>query len=64
MIENTETIAKRHHRYAVVEKHEDVADLAEHSDPRRRACRRSGPAPPTLRGTAWPERLAMVSAAG
>jgi hypothetical protein len=35
VIENTETIVERHHRYAVVEKHEDVADLAERSDPRR-----------------------------
>jgi hypothetical protein len=34
-IETTEDIVERHQRYAVVEKHEDVADLAERSDPRR-----------------------------
>jgi hypothetical protein len=35
-IETTEDIVERHLRYAVVEKHEDVAELAERSDPRRR----------------------------
>jgi hypothetical protein len=35
VIESTEDIVERHQRYAVVEKHEDVADLAERSDPRR-----------------------------
>src|SRR5215217_6955679 len=34
-IETTEDIVERHQRYAVVEKHKDVADLAELSDPRR-----------------------------
>jgi hypothetical protein len=34
-ISTTEDIVDRHQRYAVVEKHEDVADLAERSDPRR-----------------------------
>jgi hypothetical protein len=34
-IGTTETIVERHQRYAVVEKHVDVADLAERSDPRR-----------------------------
>jgi hypothetical protein len=34
-IETTEDIVERHQRYAVVEKHEDVADLAERSNPRR-----------------------------
>jgi hypothetical protein len=34
-IETTEDIVERHQRYAVVEKHEDVADLVERSDPRR-----------------------------
>ena len=38
-IETTEDIVERHQRYAVVEKHEDVADLAERSDPRRQATR-------------------------
>jgi hypothetical protein len=31
----TEDIVERHPRYAVVQKHEDVAGLAERSDPRR-----------------------------
>jgi hypothetical protein len=35
VIENTENIVERHQRYSVVEKHEDVADLVERSDPRR-----------------------------
>jgi hypothetical protein len=34
-IGSTEDIVERHQRYVVVEKHEDVADLAERSDPRR-----------------------------
>jgi len=34
-IRTVEDIAERHQRYAVVEKHEDVAALAERSDPRR-----------------------------
>jgi hypothetical protein len=34
-IETTEDIVERHERYVVVEKHQDVADLAERSDPRR-----------------------------
>jgi hypothetical protein len=34
-IETTEAIVERHQRYVVVEKHQDVADLAERSDPRR-----------------------------
>src|SRR5829696_994418 len=34
-IRSTEDIVERHRRYAVVEKHEDVAHLAERSDPRR-----------------------------
>jgi hypothetical protein len=34
-IRTTEDIVERHQRYAVVEKHEDVAHLAERSDPRR-----------------------------
>jgi hypothetical protein len=34
-IETTEDIVERHPRYAVVQKHQDVADLAERSDPRR-----------------------------
>ena len=38
-IETTEDIVERHQRYAVVEKHEDVADLAERSDPRRQRTR-------------------------
>ncbi len=36
----TEDIVERHQGYAVVEKHEDVADLAERSDPRRSARRK------------------------
>ena len=35
VFEDTEDIVERHRRYVVVEKHEDVADLAERSDPRR-----------------------------
>ncbi|HEX2104609.1 MAG TPA: hypothetical protein VHF51_13220 [Solirubrobacteraceae bacterium] len=34
-IETTEDIVERHQRYAVVEKHEDVADLVERSNARR-----------------------------
>jgi hypothetical protein len=34
-IETTEDIVERHERYIVVEKHQDVVDLAERSDPRR-----------------------------
>lgn len=34
-IQTTEDIVERHQRYAVVEKHEDVSDLVERSDPRR-----------------------------
>jgi hypothetical protein len=34
-IRTTEDIVERHPRYAVVQKHEDVAGLAERSDPRR-----------------------------
>lgn len=34
-IRMAEDIVERHQRYAVVEKHEDVAGLAERSDPRR-----------------------------
>jgi hypothetical protein len=34
-IGTTEDIVERHQRYAVVQKHEDVSDLAERSDPRR-----------------------------
>jgi len=34
-IGTTEDIVEGHQRYAVVEKHEDVADLVERSDPRR-----------------------------
>jgi hypothetical protein len=34
-IQATEDIVERHEGYSVVEKHEDVADLAERSDPRR-----------------------------
>jgi hypothetical protein len=34
-IETTEDIVERHQRYAVVEKHEDVAHLAERFDARR-----------------------------
>ncbi len=34
-IEDTEDIVEDHQRYAVVKKHEDVADLAERTDPRR-----------------------------
>jgi hypothetical protein len=32
---HTEDIVERHQRYAVVEKHDDVAHIAERSDPRR-----------------------------
>ncbi len=35
VIGTTEDIVESHQRYAVVEKHEDVADIAERSDPRR-----------------------------
>ena len=35
VIGSTEDIVERHQRYAVVMKHEDVADIAERSDPRR-----------------------------
>ena len=35
VIGTTEDIVERHQRYVVVEKHEDVADLVERSDPRR-----------------------------
>jgi hypothetical protein len=35
VFEDTEDIVERHRRYVVVEKHEDVAHLAERSDPRR-----------------------------
>jgi hypothetical protein len=35
VIETTEDIVERHQRYAVVEKHRDVSDIAERSDPRR-----------------------------
>jgi hypothetical protein len=38
-IETTEDIVERHPRYAVVEKHEDVADLVERFDPRRQGTR-------------------------
>jgi hypothetical protein len=34
-IETTEKIVERHHRYVVVEKHEDAAHIVERSDPRR-----------------------------
>jgi hypothetical protein len=34
-ISSTEDIVERHQRYAVVKKHDDVAHLAERSDPRR-----------------------------
>jgi hypothetical protein len=34
-IEATEDIVERHQRYAVVEKHDDVANLVKRSDPRR-----------------------------
>jgi hypothetical protein len=34
-IETTEDIVERHERYIVVQKHDDVAGLAERSDPRR-----------------------------
>lgn len=35
VIRTTEDIVERHQRYAVVEKHDDVAHLVERSDPRR-----------------------------
>jgi hypothetical protein len=34
-IQSTEDVVERHDRYVVVEKHQDVAGLAERSDPRR-----------------------------